>query len=795
MDGDYLAQQYFTGAADMTSMNPEEELHLVQDAFNAGFGQEIFNPQDPKRYHVSNGMDFRNGQGILGWTVTNITTSGANEDFLISYTEVDVPAVLTVTASKITAVDCDRDVESYVYKDFGADYFDAISASFEVYISSDSLPSGYVKVAGFATTLDDAYAWEATSLSCGLAKTAGSAYQINLTRGLDAATDSYVCSANTLYYCTMVRLAGTDTASLSIYSDANRTTLLDVLSVAGYSTSKWRYCYGMAAYKSAGTGQDFDGYVQNLNLSILSLGKTTSHAEFNSLLYINQGAILRKLNATGDGFTSVKDFSSYSTSITDLKTFQIAGVDYLFIFLGTSNEYWYMNAAETFTESTAAVKTFQFAAWVNTTVDTMYANDGVNTVRSTINPLNGGTAWSAQTVVGAVANPITNLLEKDGALLIDKTDMPYYLSSAGAVQKQLAPECISGISTHSGKNSTMWQGEYFRPTGAQSLLRSGTSNSWIQPSKFGTNIGNFVGQVEAVAGDEEYLYIITDNSTKVEILCYRSEVIDGDTKEVMHPIQELTLTGCETAWISSVYKKRLWISSTSSSDSIYYMNLPTKYGDIVNDANASFLTGGTCETSWLHANFKSTNKAHIDMTLVMGHTYNVADYFTVKYKLLGGSYSAGVNYAGASGVMTQTQLLAVAATNRTSTFIKFQFTGVTGATTRTPILLSYDCKAVMFPTIKKIYYTKIRVGKGVADKQGGTTGEFVTLQNNCLINCRAATSWVTCTEYITSVSGATFYFKLKPVPQPNEFRKVTRFENNEPVEWEYFLLMQAIPVT
>jgi hypothetical protein len=298
-----------------------------------------------------------------------------------------------------------------------------------------------------------------------------------------------------------------------------------------------------------------------------------------------------------------------------------------------------------------------------------------------------------------------------------------------------------------------------------------------------------------VTGDGQYLYIITDNSTKVEIICYRTEVIDGETKEVMHPIQELTLTGCETAWISSVYKKRLWISSTLAAESIYYMNLPTKYGDITNDANASFLTGGTAETPWMHANFNSTNKAHIDMTLVMGHTYDADIYFNVQYKLLGGSWSTAVKFDGSATSMTDTQYLAANTVNRTSTMIKFLFTGVTDTTTKTPVLLSYDCKAVMFPPIKKIYYTKIRTGRGIADKIGGATGEFYTLQNTCLINCRAATSWITCTEYITSVSGTTFYCKFLPIPQPNEFRKVTRFENNEPVEWEYLLLLQSIPVT
>jgi hypothetical protein len=144
--------------------------------------------------------------------------------------------------------------------------------------------------------------------------------------------------------------------------------------------------------------------------------------------------------------------------------------------------------------------------------------------------------------------------------------------------------------------------------------------------------------------------------------------------------------------------------------------------------------------------------------------------------------------------MTDTQYLAAASTSRSSTMIKFKFTGVTDDTAKTPVLLSYDCKAVLFPPIKKLYYTKLRLGEGVVDRQGSPTSNWQTLQETCLTNCRNAAWPVTMVDFITSISGTTSYVKLLPIPQDEQFRKVIRYENNRPVEWEYTLLLLSTPL-
>jgi hypothetical protein len=516
-----------------------------------------------------------------------------------------------------------------------------------------------------------------------------------------------------------------------------------------------------------------------------------SMADFDNKLYFGAGTTLYILATDG---ASLEPVHVFGADISDLKVFTVSGVDYLFVLLGFSTSYNYMGSLTGILSriivSTAVVKTFQFACWVNTTVDTLYANDGVNTIRSTTNPLNGGVAWSDDTHVSAVSDSITSLLEKSGALYIWKTDMPYYLSSAGVVIKSLAPECKSGKSSHSGKNSTLWQGELFAPIGSQALIRIGTSNDWIQPSKFTTNNADFVGQVEACIGDEEYLYVITDYSDKIEILCGRDETVDDSTSWRYHPIQELTLTGCETAYISTVYKKRLWVSSTLSTEGLYYLPLPTKYGDITNDSNVNFLTGGTFETSWLHGDFINTTKSWIALTLVMGHTY-VDDntYFTVKYKLLGGSWSAGVNYTGTATSMTQTKFLAVPTTTRTSTMLKLQFTGVTTGVTRTPILLNYDLKAILYPSVRSVIECAVRCADYIKDKDGMTLeGTDAAYIRTVLEEAQASTFPVT----FYDLFGTTKYVKVMPIELFSELSVDSKEKN---VEQIYQLRLQEVSLS
>ena len=740
-----LSQQYFSGQVGYANLEPQKELQFGSMTHHHGFGAEFFS--GPNRYYMGTDWDNRfKGRGILGPKATAVTLPSV-------LSLVDVGLELWDDANTLTNWTYS---ESHVTSSLTRESTTVDSGTYAATIFVHVNGGQYGQITQEASSWDNAYRGTTFCISA-------RCYSTDIAKVLGS----------------MIITDGTNTTTVTATVDTTWENLVATHKIADDATKLEVTLKGTIA-----TGGSSTVIFDSVKFPTVGV-KGAAHAEFDSDLFISNGGFLLRMNESTGTVTIQGAF--YGT-ISNLTKFAVSGTDYLFIFFAATEVYQYMTTAEVFTESNAAVKNFQFATWVNTTVDTLYANDDVNTVRSTIDPLNGGTAWSAATIVGSAGDSITHLQEKDGALLIDKVDMPYYLDSSGNVQKELAPECISGKATHSGKNSTIWLGEYFRPTGDQALLRAGTTNSWIQPSKYGTDIGNYSGQVEAVAGDEEYLHIITDNSTKVQIIAGREEVIDADTKWVWHPLQELTLTGCETAFISSIYKKRLYISSTASGESLYYYTLPTVYGNITTDANRNFKTGGTFEVGYLHGGFPTEDKLGLSATLTMGHTYDTDIYFNVYYKLLGGSWSSAVKFDGASGDMVDTQFLAGAATTRTSPMINLKFEGVTDDTTKTPILKDFTLNTILYPDVKTTYSCVVMCQKALRLKDNTTEADNVTNIKNAITNAKAATHPVT----MNDIDGTSRTVKFLPISNSPHWLVSSHQANTGLIEREYRLYFMEV---
>jgi hypothetical protein len=158
------------------------------------------------------------------------------------YTEVDVASNRVVLAgAKATITDLDGDEIVSVYKDFGANYFNALNIFFEFNYTGASHgtgnPSAYaIQLTGSAITsaLDPAI----TDLVVCAEINSGS-YNLWLLRGCWEAYDGCLgLSTDTVYYCKLVRAAASSTITLTIYSDAARTNVVDTLSVTGYGTDK-----------------------------------------------------------------------------------------------------------------------------------------------------------------------------------------------------------------------------------------------------------------------------------------------------------------------------------------------------------------------------------------------------------------------------------------------------------------------------------------------------------------------------------------------------------------------------
>ena len=183
-----------------------------------------------------------------------------------TYTEVDTNNKLTVTTSKATAADADRDEYVYLYKDMTTDHFDALDVDFELFIEASSVEDGLAGVA-ITNTIGSIPQFENPDVTVYIVDVASFA-RILLVRGALIANDQSInLSFDTVYYCTLTRAAGNTTCNCLIYSDSGKTDLLDTLGVTDYGSVKWRYVYGFVNYNSGHSGLNFDGYTQNLDLN------------------------------------------------------------------------------------------------------------------------------------------------------------------------------------------------------------------------------------------------------------------------------------------------------------------------------------------------------------------------------------------------------------------------------------------------------------------------------------------------------------------------------------------------
>ena len=436
----------------------------------------------------------------------------------------------------------------------------------------------------------------------------------------------------------------------------------------------------------AGVGQEFydksqpNRYWKSINCDLRFTGEATAgpapvtitiptgvvraHARFNDKDYIGVDDDLCKLDTDYDEYASVNHFAD-GLNITDLKVYG----DYLFIARGGTNKYSYMDTSETITESTIDDGKADYFEVVD---NTLWKAVKPAELKSSDTPLNGG-SWTTATTVGATSDDIIQLMTESGQLFVRKEDMPYYLDTDGNVHR-LIPELITAPAT-SGTTGDVWQAKLYMPCGDQGLVEydSGVV-TWRSPAKFCSNISEYTGNIFAVTHDEEWLYLVTDNGGNVEIIAGRAGTSEVGADWVWHPIAELSLPGCQIAWVSSVGKKRLYVASTVSAATVTAYPLPTTYGDVSADPNYRFTSGGYFITPWFSANFRADYKSFIKLTLELEHI-NATDYVSASYRIWGQSDWTSIgNYTSAYS----TKYIPVAAdgTKPVSTLIQFKFTFV-----------------------------------------------------------------------------------------------------------------------
>jgi hypothetical protein len=195
------------------------------------------------------------------------TSVSRTEDFT-SYTEVDPGADITVAADTITFTALPRNVTSYVYQDFGTDYW---SGDFEhrVKVNMSSTGTGIAHTLMFANSVDDAKGIDdATGDYLSVYIFAG-CFRIQECNGGSLKNgEAYAYSTSTDYYLRFRRVEADSTYGtvyLDIYSDVGYSALLSTVSVELRAKKDYRYLYSLNSHNDA-NAETATGTVSNLQL-------------------------------------------------------------------------------------------------------------------------------------------------------------------------------------------------------------------------------------------------------------------------------------------------------------------------------------------------------------------------------------------------------------------------------------------------------------------------------------------------------------------------------------------------
>lgn len=197
----------------------------------------------------------------------------ALENF-ITYTEVDPLNRFTITSHNIDVFNLSKSEDAYVYFDKGVDHFDGDYEHLEdAIIHNTTSHRSECGLWGLSNVVDDRNTLRSTydvhSLSA-FYETPDIFF--SLTEGVSGSsyTDSFLSgSFETAYYFKIIRdesIGTYGTLYCYIYDDAERTSLVDTLSLALHEKRDFRYVYAVSSYNTGGTTRHFYADINNLDL-------------------------------------------------------------------------------------------------------------------------------------------------------------------------------------------------------------------------------------------------------------------------------------------------------------------------------------------------------------------------------------------------------------------------------------------------------------------------------------------------------------------------------------------------
>jgi len=220
-----------------------------------------------------------------------------------TFTEVDPNSDITLTSDTCSFDTLDNGANAWVYKDEGVDFFDGdFNHEVQVKITGQTGGYGRAMVWSLTNTITD---FKSCSDGLGVAfnHRGGNRWIELYERNSSTEYSDYGnYTENTDYYLTIERDESIGTYGriyCYIYSDSNRTTLLDTLQLDLHEKVDFRYIFCLQRLGGAGSGSTYTGYVKNLNLPYIHSGDITSNETWTLAssphivtdhLYIKSGA-------------------------------------------------------------------------------------------------------------------------------------------------------------------------------------------------------------------------------------------------------------------------------------------------------------------------------------------------------------------------------------------------------------------------------------------------------------------------------------------------------------------------
>jgi hypothetical protein len=203
----------------------------------------------------------------------------ANTDFTTWTEYVDDNNSLSRTAARTTIVNLRRIDSAVQYKDMGVSYISGnYTHYFEAYIDSNGVHDA-VATLGFSTdnTRDGRQIFDLGTGSwegcwgydwTGINRQLRPAYVHN--GALNVTTNTVALADDTLYYCTLTRT--NNNLNIKIYSDSNRTVLVDNKTVALPTANDYRYAHIGGWDDNNSAAKWFNGYYQNYDFGETVVG-------------------------------------------------------------------------------------------------------------------------------------------------------------------------------------------------------------------------------------------------------------------------------------------------------------------------------------------------------------------------------------------------------------------------------------------------------------------------------------------------------------------------------------------